>query len=131
VDNSQPPEVQRARGNSSIETEQVLTSQVKRVILINEENLQSHHASPRSRKFRRLAAIADAENRAPTNYVETLVLHDLDAKNEANRVITIYEAPESAYLVPGEIERSEGETEERFAQRKRLVDELMSIPDEG
>jgi uncharacterized protein (UPF0548 family) len=84
-----------------------------------------------SGSFGRLAAIAGAENRTPTNYVETLVLRDLEAKNEANRVITVYEAPETANLVPGELERTEGETDERFAQRKRLVDELMSIPDEG
>jgi hypothetical protein len=81
--------------------------------------------------FGRLAAIASAENRTPTNYVETLVLRDLEAKDEANRVITVYAAPETAKLVPGELERTEGENDERYAQRKRLVDELMSIPDEG
>jgi hypothetical protein len=81
--------------------------------------------------FGRLATIARAENRTPTNYVETLVLRDLEAKDEANRVITVYAAPETADLVPGELERSEGETDERYAQRKRLVDELMSIPDEN
>lgn len=81
--------------------------------------------------FGRLAAIASAENRTPTNYVETLLLRDLEAKDEANRVITVYAAPETAKLVPGELERTEGENDERYAQRKRLVDELMSIPDEG
>jgi hypothetical protein len=81
--------------------------------------------------FGRLAAVASAENRTPTNYVETLVLRDLEAKDEANRVITVYAAPETARLVPGALERTEGETDERYAQRKRLVAELMSIPDEG
>lgn len=84
-----------------------------------------------SASFRRLATIASAENRTPTNYVETLVLRDLEAKDEANRVISVYEAPETANLVPGQLERTDGETDERFLQRKRLVDELMSIPDEG
>lgn len=79
--------------------------------------------------FRRLAMAASAENRTPTNYVETLVLRDLDAKDEGSRVLTIYAAPETATLVPGELERSTGESDERHAQRKRLVDELMSIPD--
>jgi hypothetical protein len=81
--------------------------------------------------FSRLAAAASAENRTPTNYVETLVLRDLAANDEANRVITVFAAPETAGLVPGELERTEGETDERYARRKGLVDELMSIPDEG
>lgn len=81
--------------------------------------------------FRRLAAIAGAENRTPTNYVETLVLRDLEAKDEANRVITVYAPPETASLVPGALERSEGESDKRYARRKKLVDELMSIPDKG
>src|SRR5919199_314883 len=83
------------------------------------------------KSFGRLAAIASAENRTPTNYVETLVLRDLEAKDEANRVITVYAAPETVNLVPGELERTEGETDDRYARRKRLVDELMSISDEG
>jgi len=59
------------------------------------------------------------------------VLRDLEAKDEANRVITVYAPPETAALVPGELERGEGETDERHAHRKKLVDELLSIPDEG
>ena len=77
------------------------------------------------------AAIAGSENRTPTNYVETLVLRDLEAKDETNRVLTVYAAPETAKLVPGELERTKGETNERYEQRKKLVDELLSIPDEG
>ena len=84
-----------------------------------------------SGRFRRLAAIAGAENRTPTNYVETLVLRDLDAKDEADRVIAVHAAPETANLVPGPLERTEGESDKRYAQRKKLVDELMSIPDKG
>lgn len=82
-----------------------------------------------ARRFARLAAIAEAENRTATNYVETLVLRDLAAKDEANRVITVYAAPETANLVPGKLERSKGETDGRYARRKKLVHELMSIPD--
>jgi hypothetical protein len=33
-------------------------------------------------------------------------------------------------LAPGKLERTEGETDERYAQRKRLVEELMSISDD-
>jgi hypothetical protein len=81
--------------------------------------------------FRRLAAAARAENRSPTNYVETLVLRDLAARDEADRVISVSVPPEAAVLAPGEIERSPGESDQRFALRKKLVEELMSIPDEG
>lgn len=80
--------------------------------------------------FDRLAAAAAAENRTPTNYVETLVLRDLAAKDEADRVIAVYVPAESAALVPGDLERSEGESDRRYAQRKKLVDELTSIADE-
>ena len=81
--------------------------------------------------FRRLAAVARAEHRTPTNYVETLVLHDLAAKDEERRVISVYAPPEVGALIPGELERSAGETDKRYARRKKLVKELLSIPDEG
>jgi hypothetical protein len=84
-----------------------------------------------SKSFSRLAAVAGTENRTPTNYVETLVLRDLEAKDETNRLITVYAVPETANLVHGQLERTTGETDERYAQRKALVDELMSIPDKG
>jgi hypothetical protein len=80
--------------------------------------------------FRRLVTAASAENRTPTNYIETLVLRELAAKDGANRIITVYAPPETATLVPGDLERGAEETEQRYARRKKIVDELMSIPDE-
>jgi hypothetical protein len=41
----------------------------------------------------RLQAIADAENRSLTNYVETALLRDLARREEAERVITMHVAP--------------------------------------
>ena len=41
----------------------------------------------------RLQAIAEAENRSLTNYVETALLRDLARREEADRVITMYVAP--------------------------------------
>ena len=67
----------------------------------------------------------------PQTMWRPLVLRDLEAKDEANRVITVYAPPETASLVPGALERSEGESDKRYARRKKLVDELMSIPDKG
>jgi len=81
-------------------------------------------------QFRRLAAVAKSENRTPTNYVETVLLRDLDAKDDARRVITVQMAPEAARIKPGKLERSPGESASRYARRKKLVDELLSIADE-
>jgi uncharacterized protein (UPF0548 family) len=82
-------------------------------------------------QFGRIAAIAKAENRTPTNYVETVVLRDLASKEEAGRVITIFAAPETAGMAYGALQRGTDESDERYAQRKALFNELMSIPDEG
>lgn len=46
------------------------------------------------------------------------------------RRLAVYTPPEAAALVPGELERSAGETDERYAHRKKVFDELMAIPDE-
>jgi hypothetical protein len=81
-------------------------------------------------QFRRLAAAAKDENRTPTNYVETLVLRELEAKDESNRVIKLYTAPGFDPRKLGKLERSPGETAKRYARRKRIVDELFALPDE-
>ena len=81
-------------------------------------------------RFAQLAAAAEAENRSPTNYVETLLLRDLDARDESRRVITIFAAPEAAEMKPGELERGEGESDSRYEQRKTLFESLLAIPDE-
>jgi hypothetical protein len=80
-------------------------------------------------RFGRLAAAAARENRTPTNYVETLVLRDLEAKEDARRVITLSVAPETVDMTPGVLERGEGESDSRYAQRKALFDALLSMPD--
>ena len=41
----------------------------------------------------RLQAIAEAENRSLTNFVETVLLRDLSRRDEADRVITMHAAP--------------------------------------
>jgi len=80
-------------------------------------------------RFRRLAAVAAAENRTPTNYVETLVLRDLQEKDEAERVISVRAAPETMGMAPGPLERSPGESETRYRKRRKIFDQLLSIPD--
>lgn len=81
--------------------------------------------------FNRLAALAAADNRSPTNFVETLVLRELDARDEVRRVIAVYAAPETETVAPGELVRSEGESDARYRRRKALFGDLLSIPDEG
>ncbi len=82
--------------------------------------------------MRQLQAIAEAENRALTNYAETALIRDLAAHDEASRVITMYVAPgTSERLAPEDILRGEGETDEAFGKRREVAAELWSIPDNG
>ncbi len=80
-------------------------------------------------RYRRLAQLASAENRTPTNFVETAVLRDLDARDEAARVITMHVGADAAELSPGTLLRTEGESHERYAERAALMDRLFAIPD--
>lgn len=80
-------------------------------------------------KFRRLELLAQAENRTPTNYVETAVLRDMEAKEKAARVITMLVPKEAAELLPGALMRTEGESDERYAERSTLMDKLFAVPD--
>lgn len=80
-------------------------------------------------KFRRLEILAQAENRTLTNYVETAVLRDMEAKEEAARVITMFVPEEAAAFLPGALVRTEGESDERYAERSTLMDKLFAVPD--
>jgi hypothetical protein len=80
-------------------------------------------------RFRRLELLAEAENRTPTNYAETAVLRDMAAKEESARAITMLVPPEAAALSPGALLRSEGESDERYAERSALLDRLFAIAD--
>jgi hypothetical protein len=80
-------------------------------------------------RFHKLTLLAEAENRTPTNYVETALLRDMAAKEEATRVITMLVPPEAAGATPGVLLRSEGESDDRYAERSLLFDRLFAIPD--
>ena len=77
----------------------------------------------------RLQAVAKAENRTLTNYVETALLRDLARREEADRVITMY-VPEGAStsIRPEDVVRAEGESDADYAARQALTFELWSIP---
>jgi hypothetical protein len=78
---------------------------------------------------RQLALLAAAENRSPTNYVETLVLREIQARSEDRRVLRMRVAPEAVDLDPGPLLRGEDEPDQRYAERKALFDELLGLPD--
>jgi hypothetical protein len=81
-------------------------------------------------RARRLQAIAEAENRTLTNYVETALLRDLARHEEADRVITMYVAPgTSASIRPEDVVRVEGESNEEYTESQALTVELWSISD--
>jgi hypothetical protein len=81
-------------------------------------------------RVRRFQAIAEAENRSLTNYVETALLRDLARREEADRVITMYVAPGVPDSIrPEDVVRAEGESDEAYAERQALMLELWSIPD--
>lgn len=80
-------------------------------------------------RVRRLQAIAAAENRTLTNYVETALLRDLARREEADRVITMFVAPGTpASIRPDDVVRAEGKSDEAYAERQDLMVELWSIP---
>ena len=80
-------------------------------------------------RFRLLERLAEAEKRSPADFVESAILRELDAKDEVSRGITMFVPPDAADLVPGSLVRSEGESDERYRQRARLMDKLFVVPD--
>jgi predicted transcriptional regulator len=81
-------------------------------------------------RVRQLQAIAEAENRTLTNFMETALIHDLARRDEAAQVITMHAAPgTSDHMAREDIERGKGEPDEAFARRRNLLTELWSIPD--
>lgn len=83
-------------------------------------------------QVRQLQAVAEAENRTLTNYVETALIHDLAVRSEAARVIRMHAAPgTSTKIAPEDVVRGEGESDPAYARRQALLTELWSIPDDG
>lgn len=81
--------------------------------------------------FQRLKLVAAAENRTPTNLVETVLLRELRARDEARRVLTIAIAPELAGVEAGELIRGEDEDDAEYERRRAVFSELLAISDAG
>src|ERR1700712_2284558 len=80
-------------------------------------------------RFHKLTLLAEAENRTPTNYVETALLRDMAAQEEAARTITMLVPADAINAVPAALLRTDGESDERYAERSLLFDRLFAIPD--
>jgi len=79
-----------------------------------------------------LQAIAEAENRTLTNYVETALIRDLSMRDEATRVITMRAAPGTATRIsPEDVVRGDEESDIAYAKRQALLVDLWAIPDGG
>jgi hypothetical protein len=71
-------------------------------------------ASDVAERVRRIAA---HEHRSVASHIQMLIERDLQARDEAERVIHVFVAPELEGEPLGTLQREDGETEERYASR--------------
>ena len=69
----------------------------------------------------RIQAIAAHEHRSVAGYVQRLIEQDLRARDEAERIIYVFTAPELEGEPFGPIDREEGETDERYKARAEAL----------
>jgi predicted transcriptional regulator len=73
----------------------------------------------------RLQQIAKAEHRSVAAFLERLVEREVQARNEAERVIRVHVAPELADQGFGDLDRRPGESDKAYARRKKTIDTLF------
>ncbi len=73
----------------------------------------------------RLRRIAEAEHRSVAAYLELLVERELAARDDAERVVHVHIAPELANVPQGAVRREPGESDARYARRRRTVAALF------
>jgi hypothetical protein len=69
----------------------------------------------------RVQRIATHEHRSVAAYVQMLIERDLRARDEAERVIHVFIAPELEGVPFGPVEREEGETDEQYEARAEAL----------
>jgi hypothetical protein len=74
----------------------------------------------------RVQRIAAFEHRSISGYVQMLIERDLKARDEAERVIRVFVAPELANEPFGTVGREEGESDEDYAARAAALDQLFN-----
>ena len=69
--------------------------------------------------------VAKHEHRSTAAYIEQLVERDLREREEAERLVTVYVAPELPSRPTGPVAQEDDETAERFAHREATLDTLF------
>ncbi len=69
----------------------------------------------------RVQRIAAHEHRSVAAYVQMLIERDLHARDEAERVVHVFTAPELEGVPFGPIAREEGESDERYEARAEAL----------
>jgi|HubBroStandDraft_1064217.scaffolds.fasta_scaffold15889_5 hypothetical protein len=69
----------------------------------------------------RIQRIAAHEHRSIAGYVQMLIERDLRARDEAERVVYVFTAPELEGVPFGPVAREEGETDERYEARAEAL----------
>jgi hypothetical protein len=75
----------------------------------------------------RIQHIAASERRSIAGYIQMLIDRDLHARDEAERVINVFVAPELEGKVAGPVGREDGETDEEYASRAEALDTLFGL----
>jgi hypothetical protein len=73
----------------------------------------------------RVQRIAAFEHRSIAGYVRMLIERDLQARDEAERIIRVFVAPELVGRPLGVAGREQGESEEDYARRATALDTLF------
>jgi predicted transcriptional regulator len=73
----------------------------------------------------RVQQIAVAEHRSVAGYLQMLIERDVNARDEAERIVQVFVAPELRDAPLGSVGREEGETDEEYERRARALDTLF------
>jgi predicted transcriptional regulator len=73
----------------------------------------------------RLQQIAKAEHRSVAAVLELLVEREIQARDDAERVIRVHVAPELEGKPFGDPDRRRGESDKSYASRKKTIDTLF------
>jgi hypothetical protein len=73
----------------------------------------------------RVQRIAEHEHRSVASYVQMLIERDLHTRDEAERVIHVFTAPELESEPPGILLREKGESAGRYAKRTETLRVLL------
>ncbi len=73
----------------------------------------------------RVQSIAVFEHRSVAGYVQMLIERDVQARDEAERVVRVFVGPDLAWQPPGTVGREEGESEPDYVRRAAALDRLF------